>query len=67
MTTTPIMSGRPAVTTEYLDQKEKELRAELDKVIQQIGEYQALMNRIQGALAFIADLKKPIDTEAKNV
>ncbi len=67
MTTTPIMSGRPAVTTEYLDQKEKELREELDKVIQQIGEYQALMNRIQGALAFIAETRKAFDTEAKNV
>lgn len=67
MTTTPIMSGRTDVMTEYLDQKENELRGELEKVIQQLGEYQALMNRIQGALAFIAETRKQIDTEAKNM
>ena len=57
MTTTLTTSGRTDVTTEYLDQRENELRAELDKVVQQIGEYQALMNRIQGALAMIAELR----------
>ncbi len=46
---------------EFIQLREEELKAELEKVAVQVGELQATAQRIQGALILLAEMKAKLE------